>query len=209
MPKRTTLTFTSEDAPAANEEKLYVYYCKFTGKHAFTVGKRPGWFSEVLGAPGLLEGCTDLARYLLGADADINKLPRRRTDGARIVDTDVHTIKLYTSDGGVKLIKRCAHGVFAWAGVAALLAATVMFCTRAAAWGMKQGPSQTRGDPWGVAGAEARLMQSSCLHLQAQWQHRAPAQAQRGHPTRGLPVSTQGLGKAFCSAVAGHCAAGQ
>jgi hypothetical protein len=40
------------------------------------------------------------------ADCDINKLPRRRTDGARIVDEEEHTIKLYTSDGGMKLIKR-------------------------------------------------------------------------------------------------------
>ncbi len=41
MPKRTTLTFTSEDAgTAGQEDKLYVYYCKFTGKHAFTIGAR-------------------------------------------------------------------------------------------------------------------------------------------------------------------------
>uniref|UniRef100_A0A7S0RN43 STEEP1 domain-containing protein n=1 Tax=Chlamydomonas leiostraca TaxID=1034604 RepID=A0A7S0RN43_9CHLO len=76
MPKRTTLTFTSEDAPATGEERLFVYYCKYTGKHAFTI------------------------------DSDIEKLPRRRTDGARIIDTEEHTVKLYTTDGGVKLIKR-------------------------------------------------------------------------------------------------------
>jgi hypothetical protein len=40
MPKRTTLTFTSEDAPQQTDrpDQLYVYYCKFTGKHAFTIG---------------------------------------------------------------------------------------------------------------------------------------------------------------------------
>mmetsp|Transcript_14980 Transcript_14980/g.40412 ORF Transcript_14980/g.40412 Transcript_14980/m.40412 type:complete len:247 (+) Transcript_14980:1759-2499(+) len=78
MPKRTTLTFTSEDAPQqqGGAEQLYVYYCKYTGKHAFTV------------------------------DTDINKLPRRRTDGARIIDTGVHSIKLYTTPGGSKLIRR-------------------------------------------------------------------------------------------------------
>lgn len=43
MPKRTTLTFTSEDAPATGEERLFVYYCKFTGKHAFTIGWSCGW----------------------------------------------------------------------------------------------------------------------------------------------------------------------
>ncbi|KAF5838221.1 hypothetical protein DUNSADRAFT_3201 [Dunaliella salina] len=77
MPKRTTLTFTSEDAPQQQgaAEQLYVYYCKYTGKHAFTI------------------------------DTDINKLPRRRTDGARIVDTGAHSIKLYTTPGGSKLIR--------------------------------------------------------------------------------------------------------
>mmetsp|Transcript_7599 Transcript_7599/g.13149 ORF Transcript_7599/g.13149 Transcript_7599/m.13149 type:complete len:253 (-) Transcript_7599:610-1368(-) len=77
MPKRTTLTFTSEDAPVGTQEdRLFVYYCKFTGKHAFTI------------------------------DCDISTLPRRRTDGARIVDTEEHTMKLYTTEGAVKLIKR-------------------------------------------------------------------------------------------------------
>ena len=41
-------------------------------------------------------------------DVDITRLPQRRTDGARIVDLDKHYVKLYTADGGVKLIKRCA-----------------------------------------------------------------------------------------------------
>ncbi len=40
------------------------------------------------------------------ADADLKKLPRRRTDGAYVVDTNEHTIKLYATDGGVKYIKR-------------------------------------------------------------------------------------------------------
>mmetsp|Transcript_23431 Transcript_23431/g.51441 ORF Transcript_23431/g.51441 Transcript_23431/m.51441 type:complete len:241 (-) Transcript_23431:392-1114(-) len=76
MPKRTTLTFTSEDAPKTTEGQLFVYYCKYSGKHAFTL------------------------------DGDLGKMPKRRTDGSRIVDTQNHHVKLYTSDGGVKLIKR-------------------------------------------------------------------------------------------------------
>ncbi|GAX83996.1 hypothetical protein CEUSTIGMA_g11421.t1 [Chlamydomonas eustigma] len=76
MPKRTTLTFTSEDAPKSGEDTLYVYYCKYSGKHAFTI------------------------------DVDINKLPKRRTDGAKIADLDKYYVKLYTTDGGMKLIKR-------------------------------------------------------------------------------------------------------
>lgn len=40
------------------------------------------------------------------ADIDLKKLPRRRTDGAYVVDTTEHTVKLYTEDGGVRLVKR-------------------------------------------------------------------------------------------------------
>jgi hypothetical protein len=42
------------------------------------------------------------------ADIDINKLPKRRTDGSRIADIEKHAVKLYTTDGGSKLIKRWA-----------------------------------------------------------------------------------------------------
>lgn len=38
MPKRTTLTYTSYDAPKTEETTLVVYYCKYSGKHAFTTG---------------------------------------------------------------------------------------------------------------------------------------------------------------------------
>lgn len=37
---------------------------------------------------------------------DIENLPRRRTDNARILDRNKYTIKLYTSDGGTKLLRR-------------------------------------------------------------------------------------------------------
>lgn len=76
MPKRATLTYTSEDAPKTTEAQLYVYYCKYSGIHAFTT------------------------------DCDLNKLPRRRTDNSRILDMEKHAIRLQTSDGGEKLIKR-------------------------------------------------------------------------------------------------------
>lgn len=113
MPKRTTLTFTSEDAPQqpGAAEQLYVYYCKYTGKHAFTIGACKGWESACLVkqnwqaneqlCPTLFQSCTS------HSDTDINKLPRRRTDGARIVDTQEHSVMLYTTPGGSKLIKRC------------------------------------------------------------------------------------------------------
>jgi hypothetical protein len=76
MPKRTTLTFTSDDAPKGAEEQLFVYYCKFSGRHALTTS------------------------------ISLSKLPRRKMDNSRVLDTEEHATKLYTTDGGTKLIKR-------------------------------------------------------------------------------------------------------
>lgn len=75
-PRRTTLSFSSEDAPALEEAKVFVYYCKYSGRHALTT------------------------------DCNLNTAPRRRTDHALVIDTARHTAKLYTSDGGVKLLRR-------------------------------------------------------------------------------------------------------
>lgn len=43
---------------------------------------------------------------VLPADVDIDNLPLRRTDNARILDRNKYTIKLYTTDGGTKLLRR-------------------------------------------------------------------------------------------------------
>ena len=118
MPKRTTLTFTSEDAPAVEEGKLFAYHCKYSGRHALTLGA-----FQAVGERAALPGRCEQARGTLcgvgglpvlperpltcAADVDMKKLPRRRTDGSYVVDTKLHTVKLYTSDGGIKLIKRC------------------------------------------------------------------------------------------------------
>ncbi|GAB4818378.1 hypothetical protein N2152v2_005424 [Parachlorella kessleri] len=75
-PRRTTLTYSSEDAAPVDQTQVFVYYCKFSGKHAITT------------------------------DCNLNKAPRRRTDHALVVDTNKYTVKLYTADGGVKYIKR-------------------------------------------------------------------------------------------------------
>eukprot|EP00882_Tetradesmus_deserticola_P015014 GHRQ01015983.1.p2 GENE.GHRQ01015983.1~~GHRQ01015983.1.p2 ORF type:complete len:215 (+),score=65.04 GHRQ01015983.1:583-1227(+) len=40
------------------------------------------------------------------ADVDIDTLPLRRTDNARILDKTKHVVKLYTSDAGTKLLRR-------------------------------------------------------------------------------------------------------
>ena len=81
MPKRATLTFSSDDAPNIQSEKLYVYYCKYSGRHALTT------------------------------DCNLAKAPRRRTDQAAVIDTKKHSVKLYTTDGGMKLVKRKAGAI--------------------------------------------------------------------------------------------------
>lgn len=81
MPKRQTIIYTSNDAPRTDGVRLFVYYCRYSGKHAFTT------------------------------DVDIYSLPRRRTDGAYILDRAKHDLKLYTSDGGTKLLRRADGSV--------------------------------------------------------------------------------------------------
>lgn len=76
-PRRTTLTFSSEDAGPLKEAAVFLYYCKYSGKHVLTT------------------------------DCDLSKAPRRRTDHSLVIDTTKHTVRLYnTSDGGEKLIRR-------------------------------------------------------------------------------------------------------
>ncbi|KAL4419432.1 hypothetical protein ABPG77_006359 [Micractinium sp. CCAP 211/92] len=76
-PRRTTLTYSSEDVgPVVGDKPLYVYYCKYSGKHALTT------------------------------DCNLAAAPRRRTDHAIVLDTQAHLAKLYTSDGGTKLLRR-------------------------------------------------------------------------------------------------------
>ena len=48
----------------------------------------------------------DICRHALSTDCDLSKAPRRRTDGAIVLDTEFYVTKFYTTDGGVKMIKR-------------------------------------------------------------------------------------------------------
>uniref|UniRef100_A0A7S0WPZ2 STEEP1 domain-containing protein n=1 Tax=Pyramimonas obovata TaxID=1411642 RepID=A0A7S0WPZ2_9CHLO len=75
MPKRTTQTYSSEDAPD-NAEKIYVYYCRYCGEHAFIT------------------------------DALLESMPQRKTDRARVIDTAEHHVKLKVTPGAVKYLKR-------------------------------------------------------------------------------------------------------
>lgn len=67
MPRRSTHYYTSENAKKPEDEKIYIYYCKYSGRHAMTT------------------------------DINIEVLPRRDTDNAYILDTEEHTVKLYTT----------------------------------------------------------------------------------------------------------------
>lgn len=58
------------------DKPLYVYYCKYSGKHALTT------------------------------DCNLATAPRRRTDHALVLDTQAFLVKLYTTDGGAKLLRR-------------------------------------------------------------------------------------------------------
>ena len=91
MPRRATLTYTSEDARArglavgggGNEPsgKLRVYYCRATGAAA------------------------------LATDADLSTLPTRRTDGASILDTSACTLRLYAQpESAPVLLTRRRYG---------------------------------------------------------------------------------------------------
>lgn len=78
MPKRSTTIFSSEDAdPAASAATaLNVYYCAFSGEH------------------------------LLTTDAVLAALPRRRTDGAAVLDTARHVVRLLGKEEAVKYLRR-------------------------------------------------------------------------------------------------------
>lgn len=61
---------------AGAETSVHVYHCKYSGRHALTT------------------------------DCNLAKCPRRRTDRAHVIDLEKHTVKLYTADGGVVLLRR-------------------------------------------------------------------------------------------------------
>jgi hypothetical protein len=63
MPKRTTTTYSSEDA-VDTDRRIFVYYCRYSGEPAFIT------------------------------DADLEALPMRKTDNARVIDTQEHHVKL-------------------------------------------------------------------------------------------------------------------
>lgn len=77
MPKRTTHTYSSEDAaPDGPESDLYVYYCKHCGSH------------------------------VLITDTQLQKMPKRKTDKAYVLDRNKHLARLNVLEAGKHLLKR-------------------------------------------------------------------------------------------------------
>ena len=78
MPKRSTTIFSSEDAEpvGGGQAALNVYHCAFSGEHVLTT------------------------------DAVLASLPRRRTDGAAVLDTARFVLRLMGKEEGVKYLRR-------------------------------------------------------------------------------------------------------
>ncbi|KAJ7539342.1 hypothetical protein O6H91_11G087800 [Diphasiastrum complanatum] len=77
MPKRTTHTYSSEDAaPDGPESDLFVYYCKHCGTH------------------------------VLITDTQLQKMPKRKTDKSYVLDKMKHLARLNITEAGKQLLKR-------------------------------------------------------------------------------------------------------
>jgi hypothetical protein len=94
MPRKITHFYTSQDAAKA---------ARLEGRSGAGAGGS---------AAGRLRPyfCTSTGAHLLTTDADLDDerspLPRRRTDGALVLDETKHTLRLYLVDGGVKVVGR-------------------------------------------------------------------------------------------------------
>ncbi|TVU39630.1 hypothetical protein EJB05_13057 [Eragrostis curvula] len=77
MPKRTTHTYSSEDAlPEGPESDLFVYYCKHCASH------------------------------VLITDTQLQKMPKRKTDRAHVLDKTKHLSRLNVKESGKIMLKR-------------------------------------------------------------------------------------------------------
>ncbi|GJN07708.1 hypothetical protein PR202_ga25562 [Eleusine coracana subsp. coracana] len=77
MPKRTTHTYSSEDAlPEGPESDLFVYYCKHCASH------------------------------VLITDTQLQKMPKRKTDRAHVLDKEKYLSRLNVKESGKVMLKR-------------------------------------------------------------------------------------------------------
>jgi hypothetical protein len=74
MPKRATITFSSDDAPTVDSEELHVYYCKWSGKHAITT------------------------------NCDLRRAPRRRTDNSSVRESHARPLSTTALQAVVALV---------------------------------------------------------------------------------------------------------
>jgi hypothetical protein len=105
MPKRSTATFTSEDAPPSEEAQLFVYYCRYSGEHC------------------------------LITDEALEALPRRRTDGALVLDSEEAVVRMQAQPQPPKYIKRCVAPCRAFACATVLRARCALGASGGAACG--------------------------------------------------------------------------
>ncbi|GBG61510.1 hypothetical protein CBR_g21852 [Chara braunii] len=77
MPKRTTHTYSSEDAnPEGPNSELFVYYCKHCCAHVLIM------------------------------DTQLQSLPKRKTDNAYVVDKTKHLARFNVMEAGKQVLKR-------------------------------------------------------------------------------------------------------
>ncbi|OEL17461.1 UPF0235 protein [Dichanthelium oligosanthes] len=89
MPKRTTHTYSSEDAlPEGPESDLFVYYCKHCASHV------------------LITGTTQIDVTLDSQNRLLRKMPKRKTDRAHVLDKAKHLSRLNVKESGKVMLKR-------------------------------------------------------------------------------------------------------
>ena len=93
MPRKITHFYTSQDAAKA---------ARLEGRSGDAAAAAAGRLRPYF--------CSSTGAHLLTTDADLDDerspLPRRRTDGALVLDESKHTVRLYLVDGGVKVVSR-------------------------------------------------------------------------------------------------------
>ena len=93
MPRKITHFYTSQDAAKA---------ARLEGRSGDAAASAAGRLRPYF--------CSSTGAHLLTTDADLDDerspLPRRRTDGALVLDESKHTVRLYLVDGGVKVVSR-------------------------------------------------------------------------------------------------------
>lgn len=103
MPKRTTHTYSSEDAaPEGPHSDLFVYYCKHCASHVLITGSfLPFSISQFLRFISLSQFL-----FLPREDTQLQKMPKRKTDKAYVLDKTKHLARFNVHHAGKVLLKR-------------------------------------------------------------------------------------------------------